>query len=248
TTIKSLFVMIKSLYETLDRKDNIIGTITFDSVVFPYLPDMVGCGDIHPAFGGVAGLLKTVNKEMADTVVKVVDFSYNQPKRSINKISDVFMDEILSDDTRCEVGYKNKKRYILSMQTSIADKTQKVVKENDTMLVTGGAGGITYEIIKKVVEKYKTNLIILDINDIYSTDKKYLEKETSQPELMEMLKTDMKGAKPLEIKKALDQLLRVRQSVDNIENLKSLGVTVDYNCVDVTDYKAVKKAVDKYEK
>ncbi|MCK5311834.1 MAG: acyltransferase domain-containing protein, partial [Desulfobacteraceae bacterium] len=247
-TIKSFFVMIKSLFETLDRKDNIIGTITFDSVVFPYLQELKDCGDIHPAFGGLAGLLKTVNKEMADTMVKVVDFSYKQPKKSINKITEVFLDELLSNDTRCEVGYKNKKRYCLSMKPSIADKTQDIVNENDTMLVTGGAGGITYEIIKKVVAKYKTNLIILDINDIYSTDKRYLDKNMGQPELMEMLKTDMKGEKPIQIKKALDQLLRVRQSVENIENLKSMGVSVDYNCVDVTDYKAVKKAVDKYDK
>ncbi|MCD4742487.1 MAG: KR domain-containing protein, partial [Desulfobacteraceae bacterium] len=252
TTIKSFFVMIKSLFGKLDKKDSIIGAITFDSVVLPYLPALNGapngCGDIHPAFGGLAGLLKTVNKEMADTMVKVVDFSYKQPKKSINKISEVFIDELLSDDTRCEIGYKNKKRYCLSMKPSLADKTQNIVEKNDTMLVTGGAGGITYEIIKQVVEKYKTNLIILDINDIYSTDAKYLDEKTSQPELMEMLKTDMKGAKPLEIKKALDQLLRVRQSVENIEHLKSLGVTVDYNCVDVTDYKAVKNAVDKYDK
>jgi malonyl CoA-acyl carrier protein transacylase len=251
-TIKSFFILIKSLFEKLDKKDNIIGTITFDSVVFPYLPVLNGapneCGAIHPAFGGLAGFLKTVNKEMPGTMVKVVDFSYKQPKKSINKIAEVFVDELLSSDTRCEVGYKNKKRYILSMKTSIADKTQNIIKDYDTMLVTGGAGGITYEIIKKVVEKYKTNLIILDINDIYSTDAKFLVKATTQPELMEMLKTDMKGAKPLEIKKALDQLLRVRQSVENIEALKSMGISVEYNCVDVTDYKAVKKAVDKYDK
>jgi malonyl CoA-acyl carrier protein transacylase len=248
TTIKSFFVMIKSLFETLDRKDTIIGTITFDSVIFPYLKDLNDCGNIHPAFAGLAGLLKTVNKEMADTMVKVVDFSYKQPKKSINKITEVLLDELLSEDTRCEVGYKNKKRYILSMKPGVADKTEKIITEKDTMLVTGGAGGITYEIIKKVVEKYKTNLIILDINDIYSTDAKYLDKQADQAKLMEMLKTDMIGAKPLEIKNALDNLMRVRQSVDNIENLKSLGVSVDYNCVDVTDYKAVKQTVDKYDK
>ena len=247
-TIKSFFVMVKSLFNVLDQKENIIGTITFDSVIFPYLKKLNDCGAIYPAFGGLAGLLKTVNKEMPDTMVKVVDFSYKQPKKSINKISEVFLDELLSNDKRCEVGYKNKKRYGLSLRPSIADNTQNIVKENDTMLVTGGAGGITYEIIQKVVRKYKTNLIILDINDIYSTNKKYLDKDKTQPQLMEMLKQDMVGAKPLEIKNALDRLFRVRQSVENIENLKSMGVSVEYNCVDVTDYKAVKKAVDKYDR
>jgi len=245
TTIKSVFVLIKSLFESLDRKDNIMGTITFDSVIFPYLP---GCGKIHPMFAGLSGLLKTVNKEMPDTQVKVVDFSYKQPKKSISRIADLFVSELLSQDKRCEVGYKNKKRYVLSMLQSIADKTQKIVSDKDTILVTGGAGGITYEILKKMVKIYGVNLVILDINDIYATDKKYLDKASTQAELMAMLRQDMPGVKPVEIKRALDRLTRVRLSVDNIEYLKSLGVTVDYKCVDVTDYDAVKKAVDSCER
>ncbi len=237
--------MIKSLFETFDKQDSVIGTITFDSVVFPY---MEGGNEIYPMFAGLSGLLKTANKELKDTMVKIVDFSYKQPKKSISKITTTFINELLSDDTRCEVGYKNNKRYLLTMKPSIADKTQQIITGGDTMLVTGGAGGITYEIIKKVVEKYKIDLIILDINDIYSTDSKYLDKSSTDPQLMAMLKDDMPGVKPIEIKRALDRLTRVRQSVENIEYLESLGVNVEYNCVDVTDAKAVKAAVDKYDK
>lgn len=245
TTIKSFFVMIKSLFETFDQKETFIGTITFDSVVFPYMAD---CGDIHPMFAGLSGLLKTANKELADTMVKVVDFSYKHPKKSRTKIAGTFLNELLGDDRRCEIGYRNNKRYVISMAPSIADKTKRIISDNDTMLVTGGAGGITYEIIKKVVEKYKVNLIILDINDIYSTDAKYLDKTSTTPELMGLLKADMPGVKPVEIKRALDRLMRVRQSIENIEYLKSLGVSVEYNCVDVTDAGAVKAAADKYDK
>ncbi|MEH0020268.1 MAG: beta-ketoacyl synthase N-terminal-like domain-containing protein [Desulfobacter sp.] len=239
-TVKSAFVLVKHLFGDLDRAGNIIGTIGFDSVVFPY---MDGCGEIHPMFAGLGGLMKTVNKEMPDTRVKVVDFSYKQPKKSIKRIVDLFMGELLGDDPRCEVGYGNKKRYVLSMHQSIADRTQQVVGDNDTLLVTGGAGGITYEILKQVVQTYKTNLVILDINDIYATDTKYLDKSADQPALMALLREDMPGVKPVEIKRALDRIMRVRQSVDNIEYLKSLGVTVEYICTDVTDYAAVEKAV-----
>ncbi len=245
TTIKSFFVMIKALFENLDQKETFIGTITFDSVVFPYMED---CRDIHPMFAGLAGLMKTMNKELPDTLVKVADFSYTQPEKNIDKITDLFLNELLSDDKRVEVGYRNKKRYVISMQPSIADKTQKIISDNDTLLVTGGAGGITYEIIKKLVEKYKTNLIILDINDIYSTDAKYLDKASTEVELMAMLKDDMPGVKPVEIKRALDRVMRVRKSVENIETLQSFGVSVEYNCVDVTDAKAVKAACDKYDR
>ena len=205
TIIKSAFVLVKSLFENLDTKDSVMGTITFDSVIFPY---MEGGGKIHPMFAGLSGLLKTANKEMPDTQVKVVDFSYSQPKKNIPKIADLFIGELLSEDRRCEVGYKNKKRYVLSMHQSIADKTQQVVSQRDTLLVTGGAGGITYEILKKVVQTYGVNLVILDINDIYATDPKYLVKSSTQPELMALLREDMKGVKPVEIKRALDRLDR----------------------------------------
>jgi len=201
-------------------------------------------GEIHPTFAGLSGLMKTANKEMPDTLVKVVDFSYKQPKKSIPRIADLFIGELLSEDTRCEVGYKNKKRYVLSLHQSIADRTEQVVSQKDTLLVTGGAGGITYEILKKVVQTYQVNLVILDINDIYATDPKFLVKSSTQPELMGLLRADMPGVKPVEIKRALDRLIRVRQSIENIEYLQSLGVQVDYKCVDVTDFKAVKKAVN----
>lgn len=245
TTIKSSFILIKALFEKLDQKETLIGTITFDSVVFPY---MENCGHIHPMFAGLAGLMKTANKELPDTMVKVVDFSHKHPEKDMENMATLFINELLSDDTRCEVGYRNKKRYVLSMKPSIADRTQQIISKKDTLLVTGGAGGITYEILKKVVETYKVNLIILDINDIYSTHSKLLDKASSQADLMAMLREDMPGVKPVEIKRALDRLMRVRQSIDNIEFLQSQGVSVEYNCVDVTDATAVKAVVDKYDK
>ncbi len=241
TTIKSTFVLIQALYEVLDKPGTLIATMAFDSVIFPYMKE---CNDIYPMFAGLSGLLKTVNKEMAHTRVKVVDFSYPHPLKSKTEISDLFINELLSDDPRCEAGYKDLQRYVLSMKTSAPDQTERIINDNDTLLVTGGAGGITYEIIKQVVQEYKVNLVILDINDIYATDPKFLDKQATSAELMAMLREDMPKSKPVEIKRALDRLNRVRTAVDNMEYLRSQGISVEYICTDVTDYEAVKKAVD----
>ncbi|HKK91571.1 MAG TPA: SDR family NAD(P)-dependent oxidoreductase [Desulfobacteraceae bacterium] len=262
---KSVFAVIKTLFQQLDTESSIIGTITFDSVVFPY---MEGCGPIHPSFAALSGLLKTVNKEMDKTLVKVVDFSNTpfsdipgnkdgviQPEdlkpETIEAMAETFITELLSNDTRTEVGYRNNTRYVLAMKPEplfYHTRQEPIIEPGSTMLVTGGAGGITYEIIKKVVEKYQTNLIILDINDIYGVDKKYLENSIGQPEIMAMLKQDQPQAKPLEIKKASDRIMLVRKAVKNIEHLEAMGVNVSYNVVDVTDPEAVKAAVDRHEK
>ncbi len=244
-TLKSMFVLLKTLYEQLDRPDRFIGTLTFDSVVFPYMED---CGEIHPLFAGLSGLLKTANKELENTRVKVVDFSYKQPKKSLARIAELFLEELLSDDPRCEAGYKNKKRYVLSMHPETARKDPPIVSDNDTLLVTGGAGGITYEILKQVVAEYRVNLVILDINDIYSTDPELLAPDATEADLMALLRTRMPGEKPVAVKQALDRLLRVRQSIANIEHLKSQGVAVEYICTDVTDFAAVKAAVEQCDR
>ncbi|MFN2358801.1 MAG: SDR family NAD(P)-dependent oxidoreductase, partial [Desulfotignum sp.] len=245
TTVKSTFLLLKALFDKLDKPDTLIGTIAFDSVVFPYMDD---CGEIHPLFAALGGMLKTANKELENTRVKVVDFSYKQPKKSLGRIADLFLSELLSADTRCEVGYKNKKRYVLSMHPQTAGNDAPIVADEDTLLVTGGAGGITYEILKQVVAAYRVNLVILDINDIYATDPELLKPAATEADLMALLRDQMPGEKPVAVKQALDRLLRVRQSIANIEYLKSQGISVTYHCTDVTDYQAVKKAVDACER
>ena len=250
TTLKSFFVMVKALFDGLNQKDSLIGTLSFDSVVFPY---MAGCGEIYPLFAGLSGFLKTVNKELPDTRVKVVDFSFANPESEdpsslIETIADRFLDELLCDDPRVEVGYRGAERYVLSMKPSIAERESGFVSDGDTLLVTGGAGGITYAILKEVVETYKPHLVIMDINDIYATDPAYLEPSATEPGLMALLRQDMPEARPVEIKRALERLMRVRQAIDNMAHLKSRGIRVDYHCVDVTRADAVKAVVDQYDR
>jgi NAD(P)-dependent dehydrogenase (short-subunit alcohol dehydrogenase family) len=134
------------------------------------------------------------------------------------------------------------------MHPETARKETPIVSDGDTLLVTGGAGGITYEILKKVVADYQVNLVILDINDIYATDPALLTPDATEADLMALLRSRMPGEKPVAVKQALDRLLRVRQSIANIEFLKSRGISVEYICTDVTDYDAVKKAVDACER
>ncbi|MFH1154354.1 MAG: SDR family NAD(P)-dependent oxidoreductase [Pseudomonadota bacterium] len=240
-TIKSAFVIIKSLFDQLGRPQSLIATLAFDSVVFPY---MDGCGPIHPAFAGLAGLLKTANKELKNARTKIIDMSGSAPKKQRKAMARAFAAELMNLDAHTEIGYRDKRRWVLSMKPSLARREKPIIPAGSTLLVTGGAGGITYEIIKSVVKTYKTHLVILDVNDIFSLDSRYMAPDLRQPGIMALLKQDMPAAKPLELKQRTERILRARQSVANIETLKAMGVQVDYHVTDVTDYDAVKKAVD----
>ncbi|MFH1083976.1 MAG: SDR family oxidoreductase [Pseudomonadota bacterium] len=240
-TIKAAFAIIKVLFDQLGTPDSLIATLTFDSVVFPY---MDGCGPIHPAFAGLAGLLKTVNKELPQARVKIVDMAGTSAVRRRKTIARTLATELMNPDVHTEVGYRDKGRWVLSMKPALARRETPIIPEGSTLLVTGGAGGITFEIITQVVRTYRTHLVILDVNDIFSLDPRYLEPDLQQPRIMALLKQEMPGARPLEIKLQTEKVQRIRQSRANIETLRAMGVRVDYHVTDVTDYQAVKQAVD----
>ncbi len=144
--IKSLFTAVKGLYGTLNRKGAFVASLAFDSVVFPYEKEKA---DIYPLFGAVDGFLKSLNKEMDATQVKMVDFDSSESK-NLDSVAQRFLEEISSGDTRVEVGYRGSERFGISLIEKSPEQGGSFVKEGDTVLVTGGARGITFEILKEV--------------------------------------------------------------------------------------------------
>ncbi len=246
TSVKSLFIMVKGLAEKLNGPGSIISSLSFDSVVFPY----TGMdADIHPLFAGIGGMMKTINKEFKDTFVKMVDFSYNDPKKNSGKIIDLYMRELLSGDTRVETGFHKKEKYVISLKKKSPEKGESLVRTGDTLLVTGGARGITFEILKEVVKKNENlSLILLGRSDIEAIDSEYLAESADEQFIFKSLKEKMKGSKPLEIRKATEKALNIKQTRANLEFLRSRGVeTIDHS-VDVSNRKALADVLKGHEK
>ncbi|MBW2011264.1 MAG: SDR family NAD(P)-dependent oxidoreductase, partial [Deltaproteobacteria bacterium] len=219
-------------------------TLSFDSIIFPYGDAPV---QIHPAFAALSGMMKTINKEMPDTRVKAVDFSFDKPLENIDEISNTYISELMSADRRVEAGYKDKERYVLSMIHPNTQEGESFVPQESTVLVTGGARGITFEMLKSLVKKYSTRLIILGRSDITQIRDKFLSEDADRAYILNELKQDMPGAKPLEIKRAVEKTIKLKETIANINYLKSMGVDVDYHSVDVADDKAIEQALKGYE-
>jgi len=246
SSIKSFFIIVKNLNAMLRKKGSIVAQLSFNSVVFPYGERR---GEIYPVFAGVAGMLKTINKEFTDAVVKAVDFSTDKPKNSMDETSDTFIMELLSGDTRVEVGYRDGARYGMVLKDEPAAKEKSLVQNGSTLLVTGGAGGITYEILARLAKDFRDlKFIVFDRIDIESVKKEFLAESATEEFIISALKDQMPGAKPLEIKNAAGLMMRAKKAVSNMEQLKKLGAAVDYHSVDVNSADSVSKALKKYKK
>nr|MDJ0811975.1 SDR family oxidoreductase [Desulfobacterales bacterium] len=237
--LKHFFTLIQGLYNPLNRPHTYIGMPVFNAAVLPYAD---GAGPMDPVAAGLAGMLKTVNKELADTLVKVVDFDTGMPPGQ-DEVIDTFIAELTSGDRRVECGYRGKQRFVLQLDTDRPQQSGALIEADDTVLVTGGARGITFEILKSLVAAKPLRLEILGRSDVNGLDPTLAGPGVSDAEIMARLKTEMQGAKPLEIKKALERVIRLRESAANLEALRATGARVTYHAVDVNDGDAVAQAI-----
>ncbi len=235
--LKAFFQLIQGLYDQLDRPGTFIAVPTAQSTVFPYRD---GTCALDPLMAGVAGLLKTVNKELAETRVKAVDFA---APASAAALAEALIAELLAEDPRVEVGVDQDRRWGLCLAPKAADPGERFVHDGDTLLVTGGARGITFEILKALIEAVQVRLVILGRSDIAALEPELADPTLEASGLMEKLKARMPDAKPVAVKKALDRILGLRASAANLATLRRLGAEVAYHAVDVTDAAAVAAAV-----
>ena len=232
--VKSFFLLLKELHGALNQKGKLIAALSMDSVVFPHangVYEALKSQQIEPCFAGIAGLMKSLAKEMPNTQMKIVDFASHQPDVSLHqneqnegdrgsfvlneelsldaKEKDAmvaqFINEITSKDPRVETGYHGNKKYVMHLKNICCHKDKEggaLIQPGDRLLVTGGARGITFEILKTLVAQYKTDLVIMGRSPIDDIDEAFLSDSADEPFIMAQLKQRMAGVKPVELKKS----------------------------------------------
>ena len=246
--VRTFFAMVKALGPVLDQPGSLLALMGFDSVVFPYGEDSEKTGRIVPAIAGMAGLMKSAAKEMPAGRFKVVDFSHEDPLVHVGGIIDTFLVEIASTDHRVESGYARDGRFVLSLEPSAPTAGRRLVQRGDTVLVTGGARGITYEILRAMVAQTDLHLVIVGRSDIRAEAGGGVDSPADREGLIQEMKRRMPGARPVAIRQAADRERQRRQTVANIEALRSAGARVDYHAADVTDSVALSAVLAAHER
>lgn len=241
----AFFATLRVLYNTLDRPGTLLAALSVDSVIWPYDERAVR---IVPAMAGIAGMLKTAAKELTATRVKIVDFCSVDLEAGPQSIANRFIAELTGSDTRVETGRLGSRRFALSLKAHPPAKDAPYVRHGDTIVVTGGARGITFEILKNLATRYPVHLVILGRSDITTLDPLFLPETADEAFTLDEMKKQMPGAKPLEIKQAAARISGLKQTIANLEHLRAGGLTVDYHAVDVTDAAAVTAVLDRYDR
>ncbi len=237
--VTSLFAAVQRLQPRLSA-GGLVAAVSFNSTVFAYDRDD---HPVYPAFAGMAGLLKTVAREIPEARIKVVDLAAADPAAALDEAAEALAAEITGSDRRVEVGYRNGRRFGLALVPANPGADGALIADGDTVLVTGGARGITFAIVQALSERWRGELLVFGRSEIGPEDAE-LAAAADEAALVALLRRRQPEAKPVKLKREAAAVLAARQSRANLDALRRDGLKVTYRAVDVTDAEAVRRALE----
>ena len=196
--------------------------------------------EFFPGQGAIPGLLKTVGAEWPEVRIKAVDLNLEEPA---SDLADHLLSEIETDDRLVEVGYDGSGRVGLHLiETPLVGRTETVLKIDSswTILLTGGARGITAKVARELARQYQPTLILAGRSPLPPEEES---EETSRLTSAQELKTALiarmqhqgKHFTLADVEATYRQLCNEREIRSNLAAMQKAGAKVEYFQVDVRD-------------
>jgi acyl transferase domain-containing protein/NAD(P)-dependent dehydrogenase (short-subunit alcohol dehydrogenase family) len=194
-----------------------------------------GDGGLRIAGGGPA-LAKTVHEEWPGVLAKAIDLPRDRPAP---ELAGLIFAELGVGGSRIEVGYPNGKRTIFRTEAAEIDTTsppREALPDGAVVLVTGGARGITAEVLRPLARAGIT-LVLAGRSPLPRNEEPALAQLKSEKDLRAHLiaraRADGRSLRPRDIEQELQAILRSREVAANIAALRAAGAEVAYRIVDV---------------
>ncbi len=195
--------------------------------------------DANPAFGGLAGLVKTARHEWPEVACKAIDLD---PTFSAPQIAAAaLVDEILSAGPT-EVGIARTHRCTLDLARTIRRPGPHLINlgSKDVILITGGARGVTAEAAVALAETYSPTLILTGRTPLPGSEPEWLAGLTTEVELKKAIAEKLgPDAGPRRVGEQYHLVVAQREVRRTLERIASMGAKVAYFPVNITDGKAV---------
>jgi len=197
-----------------------------------------GGKDQDPAFGGLAGLLKTAAREWK-SVCRAIDAD---PALPLDAAAKLLVKE-LSFDGPVEAGLSDAglKAVSLVERAAVASRREPLAS-GDAVIVTGGARGVTAECALALAQAFKPRLVLVGRSPLPGAEPAGFESCKTEAELRGAI-AKAGGLSPKEIGAKAKDLLAAREIRATLARLSAAGAEARYRAVDARDAAAVKSLV-----
>ncbi|MBX9580794.1 MAG: KR domain-containing protein, partial [Gemmataceae bacterium] len=203
--------------------------------------------DFSVGHGGVAGFAKCLAHEWPEVTVRVADFD---PETPAPRLVEQLLAELGEPDGPAEVGRDGDRRVTWQVDPGPLAKDGPAVElgPDSTVLITGGARGITARVALELAKRYKPRLVLVGSSPEPVAEHPDTTPLTTaaelKPAIMMRLQADGKPAAPVAVEVEYKRLVKDREIRANLEAIRTAGSTVEYRSVDVRDPAAFGGLID----
>jgi NAD(P)-dependent dehydrogenase (short-subunit alcohol dehydrogenase family) len=243
--VKSLYLLARGLESEIresGKKGSAVllaatamgGTMGFGSE----LPD-----DFPVGHGGVAGFTKSLGHEWPEVTVRVVDVPSEMPA---THLADQLLAELGQRESPLEVGFTGDRRITWQIDACPLAKDAPALElgPQSTILLTGGARGITAKVALELAHRFKPRLVLVGSSQLPADESPDTAALTKAAEIKAALLTRQPEAKPAAIEAVFRRLLKDREIRANLDAIRAAGSTVEYRALDVRDAAAFGGLID----
>ncbi|MEK7233025.1 MAG: SDR family NAD(P)-dependent oxidoreductase [Elusimicrobiota bacterium] len=198
-----------------------------------------GGKDQDPAFGGIAGLMKTAAREWK-SVCRAIDVD---PALSLDTAAKLLTKE-MSFDGPVEAGLSESGLKTIGLiERAAAPSGREPLNPGDAVIVTGGARGVTAECALALAKAFKPRLVLVGRNPLPGAEPLEYAVAASESALRSLIAKSSTGLTPVEIGARAKELLAAREIRTTLARLSAAGAQVRYRAVDARDGAAVNELV-----
>ncbi|SIT15317.1 polyketide-type polyunsaturated fatty acid synthase PfaA [Roseivivax lentus] len=204
-----------------------------------------------PTQAGAPGVLKTLAKEWTDAHVRAVDL---EPGLPASAVAEILFDEAGRGDDHVEIGWRAGQRWHLAAERRAVTLPETPVgagflDDGATVLVTGGARGITATCVLWLAERYKARFVILGSSPLPEGAESPETAVITDPVKLRAALAQMPakggGRRAIaEIESEHRAILKTREIRNTFARIKAFGGQVEYHACDVRDRAALKAVID----
>ncbi|SMF30762.1 type I polyketide synthase [Pseudobacteriovorax antillogorgiicola] len=195
--------------------------------------------------GALSGLAKTVAREWPEIRASHIDLArdFSDGFEAAFRLIHGFI-----FGTDLELGVASQSYFRPRLVSADLDGQMDIdLGPEDTVIITGGARGVTACIAKQLAERTQARLVLWGRTERAKDLPDWALSGLSEADLKQKIMSESKLSSPKALESAYQQLIRKVELHQNIEAIKSKGSEVYYQTVDVSQESQMREALDKIE-
>ncbi|HLE47529.1 MAG TPA: SDR family NAD(P)-dependent oxidoreductase, partial [Candidatus Thermoplasmatota archaeon] len=201
----------------------------------------------NPLEGGLVGIAKALRREIPNAQCKAVDFP---PRVAPKTLAGTLLDELLHRDEWVEVGTLGGRGTLKLAEEELSEEEPGLdLSAKDVLVVTGGGAGITSDVCLGLAQRWKPSFLLLGRTQLPNNVEELARKSPQElaqlkSKILEDLRARGERGTPVQVEREFGKVQKIVEVHQTLERLRGMGCAVAYRACDVTDAKAVQRAVD----